>query len=110
MRHRCTSCSRPEYLLDGRAERLGTIDDEQVFAVGWQASLAQASEQLLDGCRILRCPGSHPQNVFVPLDNDAHSADDVVFAEALWERFIADVTGVDSELADFVCNARRAAA
>jgi hypothetical protein len=38
-----------KHLLDGRVQRLRTVDDEQVFAVRRQPPVAQTGEQLLYG-------------------------------------------------------------
>jgi hypothetical protein len=55
-----------EDLLDGSSQRLGSIDDEQVLAVGRRALIAQPREQALDRSRVLRRAGLDSENVLLP--------------------------------------------
>jgi hypothetical protein len=55
-----------EQFLNGRMERFGAVDHEQILAVGRQPPVAQPGEQLLDRRRVFRGPGGNPQNVLGP--------------------------------------------
>ncbi len=68
-----------EHLLDAG----DAIDDEQVFPVGWQATIAQAGKQLLNRRRVFRGPGGNPQSVLVAFHIHAYRTENVMFSEPL---------------------------
>jgi len=72
-----------EDLLDASAQRLGAIDDEEIFTIGRQALIAQMGQQTLDGGGILSRARLDPQDVLLAFCIHAHRAENVMVPKAL---------------------------
>lgn len=74
---------RAEYFVDGRAQRFGSVDDEQISAVRLQTLIAQMREQAFHRSGVLGRATLDLQNVLAPFAIHAYSAQNVMPAEAL---------------------------
>ena len=63
-----------EHLVDGRAQRLGPINDEQILTIGGQSLITKVCQQAFYCSRVFRRTRFDAQDVLLPLNIHAHGA------------------------------------